>query len=194
MVLPEGFGEDFSDVPDYWATSFINKASSAGIIKGVTENTFNPLANATRAEAVTMLHRALNMEYSALPEDKKLEDLILNYYKEIDTAFNAFQFAKVYEIEAKYSTGFHKVYRNYNTSIFEQEFKNGLNAKTVMQQEPTINVINKSNSFATLEVQGLIYNTNMSKGELTKTITQDLSGIYHLRQMSSGEWKIYMVN
>lgn len=59
----EGVPTGYSDVPvDHWATGYINVATSQGIIKGYPDGTFQPEANVTYAEAITMIIRALGYE------------------------------------------------------------------------------------------------------------------------------------
>lgn len=55
----------FTDVDNHWAAEPIKKAASAGIIKGFGDGSFRPDAKATRAEFITMIGRALNLEERA---------------------------------------------------------------------------------------------------------------------------------
>ncbi|AEE90938.1 Ig domain protein group 2 domain protein [Tepidanaerobacter acetatoxydans Re1] len=53
----------FNDITDYpWAKEAIETLASQGIIKGTTENTFEPGKNITRADFITLLVRALNLK------------------------------------------------------------------------------------------------------------------------------------
>lgn len=53
----------FNDITDYpWAKEAIETLASLGIIKGTTENTFEPGKNITRADFITLLVRALNLK------------------------------------------------------------------------------------------------------------------------------------
>ncbi len=53
----------FNDVSriSAWAVPFVQKVHQAGIMQGDTSNNFAPLANTTRAEAVAIILRAMNM-------------------------------------------------------------------------------------------------------------------------------------
>lgn len=54
----------FSDVPeDHWAYDYIAWAASQGIVKGKGEGKFDPDANVTYNEAITMIVRAMGYEY-----------------------------------------------------------------------------------------------------------------------------------
>ena len=54
-------GKTFADGPQIseWAKKAVGIASRKGIITGYPDNTFKPKANATRAEAVTVIVKAL---------------------------------------------------------------------------------------------------------------------------------------
>ncbi|MCI5604047.1 MAG: S-layer homology domain-containing protein, partial [Clostridia bacterium] len=52
----------FSDVSNHWAAGYINALAQKGIIGGYEDGTFRPDDYVTRAEAVTMINRALGRE------------------------------------------------------------------------------------------------------------------------------------
>lgn len=51
---------DIADISD-WARSYVDTVTSAGLISGMTEDTFVPQDNATRAQAVSLLKRLLDL-------------------------------------------------------------------------------------------------------------------------------------
>lgn len=53
---------DFTDVKNHWATEYINKAVEQGIASGYSDNTFKPNQSLTRAQAVSILVRALDLK------------------------------------------------------------------------------------------------------------------------------------
>ena len=58
IVEEPAFVNPFTDVPeDVWYTEYVLMMAEAGIIKGMTETTFEPETNLTRAQLVTMLYR-----------------------------------------------------------------------------------------------------------------------------------------
>ena len=58
--IGEVFENPFTDVPeDVWYTDYVLIMAEAGIIKGMTETTFEPETNLTRAQLVTMIYRLL---------------------------------------------------------------------------------------------------------------------------------------
>ena len=49
----------FPDIEGHWAQDYINEAANAGIVNGYEDGTFRPQQYITRAEAVTMVNRAI---------------------------------------------------------------------------------------------------------------------------------------
>ncbi|MNP81470.1 Surface layer protein precursor [compost metagenome] len=64
-VLESGGAADFTDVSsNNWAAAAIKQAASAKLVQGVSASSFAPGHNATRAEAVTLIIRALETDSS----------------------------------------------------------------------------------------------------------------------------------
>ncbi|WP_239004647.1 S-layer homology domain-containing protein [Paenibacillus tepidiphilus] len=64
-ALQNGSAAGFTDVSgDYWAAAAIQQASAANLIQGVSASAFAPKNNATRAEAVALIIRALQSDSS----------------------------------------------------------------------------------------------------------------------------------
>lgn len=59
---PEETDHSFSDVGGHWAAEFISEAVNSGIISGYGDGTFRPDREATRAEFIAMVGRALKLE------------------------------------------------------------------------------------------------------------------------------------
>lgn len=70
----------FKDLKGHWADAYIGALAKEGFITGYEDGTFQPQKNITRAEAVTMLNRALNR----VPNREKLESSLSKY----NVAFN----------------------------------------------------------------------------------------------------------
>lgn len=60
--LEDVTGVEFSDISGHWAAESINKAVSAGIVKGYPDGMFKPENAVTRSEFVVMLMNALKMQ------------------------------------------------------------------------------------------------------------------------------------
>ena len=62
LGLPEKSGTSFKDVTtNDWFYNYVGTAYAYGIIKGVSENAFNPNGNITREEAAVMIARAASL-------------------------------------------------------------------------------------------------------------------------------------
>ena len=66
--------EGFGDIKGHWAEKEIKELSEKGILNGVSENSFDPDGNLTRAQIAVILKRALNlqngdMEFSDVSKD-----------------------------------------------------------------------------------------------------------------------------
>lgn len=55
--VPEAVVHLFGDTKDHWAESYINKAVDVGLFKGDDKGNFNPEANITRGQFITVLWR-----------------------------------------------------------------------------------------------------------------------------------------
>lgn len=189
-----GKPKSFKDVPTYWATQAINKASSVGIIGGVTADEFQPFVYAKRAEAAVMLYRALHLETSELPSDKALQDAVIAFEKEMNEAFNAKQLDQAKAVIDKYTTGYNELHSIWNFNVVEAIMKNGVDLKSTLQGNLSAVVIDKSNRFAAVELKGAVYENEYRKGELTRKTVQDTSGVIYMKKMPDDvTWKIYNV-
>lgn len=78
LAAPKGHGWDvkgkFKDVGNHWAKAYIEQMAEKGILKGVSEDRFEPEAPVERAQVLAMLVRALGLEDEALAEEHEDED------------------------------------------------------------------------------------------------------------------------
>ena len=102
--------DKFSDIATSWARQYINAASEAGIIKGYTDGTFRPAKLITRAEAVTIMNRAL---LRAPDKDHLLADMkvwpdnqVLTkwYYADMQEATNSHDYTMPEDESVTYET------------------------------------------------------------------------------------------
>ena len=89
IVEEPAFVNPFTDVPDdVWYTEYVLMMAEAGIIKGMTETTFEPETNLTRAQLVTMLYRlvgepeveGLTEPFTDVPEGLWYTDAVIFAY------------------------------------------------------------------------------------------------------------------
>ncbi|MGO4110742.1 S-layer homology domain-containing protein [Paenibacillus sp. YAF4_2] len=190
-VTFEGEAKAFTDVPEYFATPFIKQASQAGIVRGATATTFKPYANATRAEAVVMIQRALDLQSSDLPEDAALTAVIEADETEEVAAINALDFAKLGEVQAKYMTGYSLAFNQYLYEDIESYLDEGYSIKMEKLTPQKLEIVSKSNRFAVVQSTGSTYNvTEVVDGE-SSTNPSSYDGVYYLKKMPDNSWKIY---
>ncbi|AWV32874.1 M14 family metallopeptidase [Paenibacillus odorifer] len=82
-ATPNPIGSNFTDLGKVaWAASAIKELAAKGILQGVSDNTFAPLKEVTRAEFITMIVRAfdlLDVKSSATFSDVKASDWSYGY-------------------------------------------------------------------------------------------------------------------
>ena len=102
--------DKFSDIANSWARQYINAASEAGIIKGYTDGTFRPTQLITRAEAVTIMNRALLRapDKDHLLADMKTwpDNMVLTkwYYADMQEATNSHDYTMPEDESVTYET------------------------------------------------------------------------------------------
>lgn len=184
--------KQFADVPQYWATSYIQQAAAAGIVNGYPDGNFKPLSPATRAESVQMLFNALKKETGHLPDDSALTEPVLNNEKENLKATNNQDINWIYEINDQYGTGFYKALYDWNTDMLKASFASGYTEEVVLKGNLSASVLAKYDRFAVVELKDAIYDITLRKGDqVVNRQTQDSSGILFLKKMQDGTWKIY---
>lgn len=191
-VTFEGEIKEFSDVPDYFAKPSIEKASQVGIVRGATATEFKPFDNAKRAEAVVMLQRALDLQKQALPEDAALTAVISEAEAKEFQIFEDKTYEQFHDAHDKYYTGY---YLSTSYSLTEQLLEmidEGVSIDMEKVSDQTLTVLDKTDRFAIVESAGGSYTTTTTIDNDTTTETIHSDGIYYLKKMEDGSWKVYM--
>ncbi|WP_336787465.1 S-layer homology domain-containing protein [Paenibacillus sp. MMO-177] len=187
----EGEAKSFSDVPEYFATPFIAKASQAGIVRGATATTFKPYANATRAEAVVMIQRALDLQKSDLPEDTVLNAVINEENAKEVEAVNAEEYDKLGEIQAQYYTGYQLAASFWDGEDLAALKEQGYKMAFELTAPASFEVVSKSNRFAVIHTTGGKINMKLEGPDMTHTQIIPTDATYYLKKMPDNSWKIY---
>lgn len=187
----EGQAKAFTDVPNYWATPFINNASRAGIINGYTGGLFKPAANATRAEAVTMLYNSLRKEVGTLPADDDLTQIVLGSTNESAAAISSGDYTLLDNVANKYHTAKDKVIIQQTDEVLQEiTTANNLTLK-MTPQNLTTQVTQKSDRFATVTLSGSM-EVVVNSPDTSVTRKQNAASIYYLRKLpGENTWRIY---
>ena len=86
LGLPQNGGIEFTDVKDdEWYAQFIKTAYHYGIVKGISQNEFNPQGTITLEEAATMLERAAKLGGIKTDVDVPAAKEILDDFKDYDS-------------------------------------------------------------------------------------------------------------
>jgi hypothetical protein len=187
----EGTAKPFTDISGHWAKSYIEDVSKAQIVNGYSNNTFQPNKNATRAEALTMLHSALHKESSNLPDDSNFVGLL----KDADNAntaeeFNAMNYNKLIDDAGKYSEGFQYDLTIWSINLIKSMTDAGFTIDMKMSGQPSVTVLSKSDHYATVQLKGLTEDVTFSKDGSSTQQSEPVDDVFLFRKVN-GEWKIY---
>ncbi|MFS0869207.1 S-layer homology domain-containing protein [Paenibacillus xylanilyticus] len=189
----KGTAKTFKDVPNYYASAAISKASQAGIVSGMTATTFQPFAKATRAQAVVMLERALKLEQTGLPDTAELTTIASNATESEIKAMSEHNYDQLSVTYATYYTG----YQLSNSFTSLEDLTSTLDEETSMDIEllsqPDFSVIENSNRYAVLEASGGKMKITINSGEDQQEETVSMDGLYKLKKMNDNSWKIYAI-
>lgn len=87
LVVDEKPEITFSDITGHWAEEFILEAARLGIIKGHVDGTFKPDKHLTRAQAVSILVRALDLQTEEAASFKDITSYAAETQAEITAAY-----------------------------------------------------------------------------------------------------------
>lgn len=195
-----GSVKSFQDVPNYWGKLFIDRASASGIITGYRDNNFSPSRYATRAEAVTMLYRALQIEDNNMPTEHLLIEHVTKELSEINwhirnsdhpNLINSLiqrTYNNLYSYIRDDITGYHQEYLNQQLKNYEALHKKHIVPQINYEGPKILQVIHRSNRFSTIEIKGANYEIRC----YGKTLRIDSDGFLLLKKTPDGTWKSYM--
>lgn len=182
---------EFEDMPNYYATPYIEKAGQAGIVSGVTDKLFKPYAPAKRAEAVVMLNRALYATpggYNDLTElFTVLQDAERKYYE----AFSNKDYDNLGTMYESYYTGYYLAYNRFLTESLRELINEGYDVEIKLISPESFSVLDYSDRVAVVEATGGKYSiTTTFEGE-TDMESITTNGVYYLKRMLDNSWKVY---
>jgi hypothetical protein len=187
-----GTSKTFTDVPkNHWSKQYIDKASSVGIIHGLTNTTFGPTQNATRAQAIVMLSRGFKLENSDLPSNEHLEQTVLTFENTLGELIGQQKFTEATNLIQKDTTGFYQHFNLYNIAVIKHHLQKGIAVDFKKNGDIKATVIKKKNHLAIVKLEGAEYIQTYTKGDFTYSIDQNTSGLLYLIKDETGKWKIY---
>ncbi|ADC49229.1 SLH domain, hydrolase [Alkalihalophilus pseudofirmus OF4] len=182
-----GTAKNFTDVPaGHWAAADIKKASSIGLVSGVSQTTFGMGRAATRGEAGVLLHRALNRETKNLTSADTLVSLANSYQTSLFSLDNATKAQLTNHINTYY-TGFQKAFA---TEIYEYGYLADMN----ITGELTFTVKSNHTRFAQVKGTGATMTFEYYDPDKRRDVveTVDYEPTFYMKKIGSS-WKIYYV-
>ncbi|MBU8881139.1 S-layer homology domain-containing protein [Bacillus sp. FJAT-29790] len=193
VKFPEGTSHTFTDVdPKYWAFDYVNKAAASGIVKGY-DTIFKPRNFATRAQAIVMIHRALQQEQSHLPSNEEITKFLKDH---IIRENRLSESNSVDELVALYKENGIGYYIVEGIELAELPMDEEVGQLSIHIDDTNLNIQiqSKSDRFVTAKVTGMV-GTFVFKSKdpnFNFDMTVDMDGSYKLKKDSaSGKWKIY---
>lgn len=182
-------GKVFPDVPQgNFAYEAIMKTAAAGIIKGYGD-VFKPYNNASRAESIVMIDRALQLETGTEADqlaviqtvDQNIEDEMIFTQQQDVQALDA-------------------LYRNTTTGYYlatslESLYMEAMDPTLTMEKlgDHSTTPLSVSKNFAQVRIDNLAYTISSSDPEMSFSMTVNLSGTAYLKKTDEGQWKIYNI-
>ncbi|WP_102273764.1 S-layer homology domain-containing protein [Cytobacillus massiliigabonensis] len=194
VEFPAEATKTFTDVDqNYWAYEYVNKAAANGIVKGY-DTIFKPRNFATRAQAIVMIHRALQQEQGNVSSDEEITAFLKDHIireNRIAESNSTEDLLKLYE---ENGTGY---YLMEGTELGGSAFpidEEGELTSTIDDANLNLKVLSKSDRFATVEVTGMVgtFVFKSADDSFNFDMTIPMDSVYSLKKDSaSGAWKIY---
>ncbi|MEK3884134.1 S-layer homology domain-containing protein [Paenibacillus sp. PL2-23] len=183
----------FHDVPPYYASPYILEAYNAVIVNGITEQSFKPFANAKRSEAIVMLKRALDAQQTDMPNGELLKSVITASDTLEYNAINGQELGSLTEGYSKHYTAFQLAANQAYGEVLQAIADEGY-AMSMEETSPrNMNVVMSTNRFAIVESFGGAARFTYSIDGEESVDTQSNDGLYYLKKVEDGTWKIYAV-
>ncbi|MCG7435114.1 S-layer homology domain-containing protein [Lysinibacillus fusiformis] len=187
-------GKVFPDVPKgNFAYEAVMKTAALGIIKGYG-NIFKPYNDATRAEAIVMIDRALHLVPGA-DEDPAASIQTVDRYIKDEMKFTEQQDVEALKALYHETTMGYQLAYSLDSMDMAGMIEEDADTKFTMEQigEHVINAVSVTNHFAEVRIDNLVYKISMTAPDMSFNMNIDLSGTAYLKKNDDGKWKIYNV-
>lgn len=190
IAFPETSTKTFNDVMGRWSNQYISKAAALELVNGYGTE-FRPMNNAKRAEAMAIIHRALQKEQSKLASDEEIESFLKGHIQRENELAEALDVEGLIQLYQENGTGYYLADTILYSDFADIEETNV--TISIDDENIDLNVVEKSDRFATVEVTGMTLKVFV-QGEVESITVENmqLDGEYKLKKDSiSGNWKIY---
>lgn len=192
VEFPETSSIIFTDVNENnWAYEFINKASAAKVVNGFN-NKFNPKNFANRAEAIAMIHRALQKEQSNLTEDEVLTSFLKDHITQENMLAETNLTEELISLYGENGTGYYRAEGTELGGMLLPLEEGDEYSITIDDENLALEVVDKSDRFATIVATGMTFTVVYKSEGVNMEVSDSMDGEYKLKKnLVSGEWKIY---
>ncbi|WP_276356139.1 S-layer homology domain-containing protein [Cohnella caldifontis] len=188
-----GAAKTFADVGGHWAQADIENISRAGVVAGYGD-AFKPNNNATRAEAISMIRRALRKE----TKDATKEQDVLTAMKDFIDTDNSLNEAKKFDDAAAFyptkATGFYLANslasEDYLKQLDQEIQSAGGTIAFHVSGDAAYSVKSLSDRYASVAVTGQTIEVSVTQDGQTQTDSVSTDETYLLRKVD-GVWKVY---
>ncbi|MGP4060987.1 S-layer homology domain-containing protein [Halobacillus sp. H74] len=190
----KGSVKAFEDVSQHWALEAINQSSKVGIIHGVSATEFKPNRNASRAEAIVIIKRALDKEQSNAPSKEYLMNLIHQFSKDWTSALETEDYDKLRATQDR-TTGYYEAMQSIDISYDIKGMEDGTSIDYEVTTPKQGHAVHIADRFADVKItQGEMERTTTFPYERngSNVWTSSISevGTYRFYK-EDGTWKIY---
>lgn len=183
----------FPDIKsDYRFANYINQAAEKGIISGFLDGEFKAENLANRAQAVKMIHKAIQLQQSDLSDEQEIIDFLTNHIQTENSLSETNSYEELNDLYMANGMGYYLV-----ANVLSQEDIDMLLSDiaqmtlTIDDQNLNLNVLTMSNRFALVDVTGISFDMTITDGTSTFEFSSNLDGQYYLKRNIDGDWKIY---
>lgn len=176
-----------------FAYEAVMKTAALGIIKGYG-NIFKPYNDATRAEAIVMIDRALHL-VPGTDEDPAASIQTVDRYIKDEMKFTEQQDVEALKALYHETTMGYQLAYSLDSMDMAGMIEEDADTKFTMEQigEHVINAVSVTNHFAEVRIDNLVYKISMTAPDMSFNMNIDLSGTAYLKKNDDGKWKIYNV-
>nr|WP_255570576.1 S-layer homology domain-containing protein [Cohnella sp. CFH 77786] len=189
----DGQAKTFTDIEGHWAKADIEKISEAGVVAGYG-NEFKPNKNATRAEAASMVRRALHQETKAAPAEQDLIQVVKDYNDKGNELMQALKFDELAALNNEKSVGFEQAFVLASVDSLKQALEQiqatGATFEIKVNGDANYQVKFASDRYAAVAVTGQTGEIIFAKDGQSHSEKVSSDETYLLRKIG-GTWKIY---
>jgi hypothetical protein len=182
----------YRDIENHWAEEAIENLLKIGVVEGFADDSFRPDRTISRGEAVVIVDRALALQKNKLPSDQLLKNTILSNEYERYKGIKNEEYWRLYHVASDLSIGYYNSLLVTSYHQLKSAINQGYTADIdYIGEELEVNVLAKSDTFATIELKDAVYQISYTRDDKYIPEFWEYSGVYQLRKMADGSWKIY---